>query len=259
MSTDDGSVSGLVIDAKENPWIDKLINTLRDAGKRQSCAPVAGASPISGGNNKPECQARNCPDPSEGKISTCDLLVDLEKPSWVDDLVKALHGVADFYAIDPAIRADVKEHLKCDGGKRLSISGLIRFRGREHSLDDAATDSIDSFVTRIDKQASRWGVFGFASEAGDIEENRKLSLRRACAVKEYICKDDVASPLCKLECKTYPKDKDVVGEAKTGHRCLPADGNKETGDLICFLGEEHFINGVADSRSVVIAACTIKE
>ena len=187
------------------------------------------------------------------------MFVDLEKLSWVDDLVKALHGVVEFHAIDPAIRADVKEHLKCAEDERLSVSGLIRFRGREHSLDDAAKDSIGSFVTRIDKRASRWGVFGFASEAGDVEENRKLSWRRACAVKEYICKDDVDSPLCKLECKTYPKDKDGDGEAETGHKCVPAGGDKETGAPICFLGEEHFINGVADSRSVVIAACTTKE
>ena len=177
MDNDDSSVSSLVVDPKENPWIDKLINALRDAGERQFCAPDAGANPISAGNNKPERQARNPSTLSEGKNSTCDVMVDLEKPSWVDDLVNALHGVVEFYAVDPAIRADVKQHLKCDGGKRLSVSGLIRFRGGEHSLnDDAAKDRIDNFVAGIDKQASRWGVFGFASESGEKREEPETFL-----------------------------------------------------------------------------------
>jgi len=163
-----------------------------------------------------------------------------------------LEGVVEFYAIDPVIRADVKKHLECAKDEDLSVSGLMRFGGGKHSLDEAAKDRIDKFVARLDKQTSKWGVFGFASEEGNAEQNRKLSWQRACEVKRYICKKRGCSS-CDAGCKTYLKDKSLKMEAE--HKCTGASGDRKTDFPIICLGEEHFINGVADSRSVAIAAC----
>ncbi|MDE0156943.1 MAG: hypothetical protein OXS28_15265 [Gammaproteobacteria bacterium] len=237
LSDNNSPALNVVIDPEKN---QAFIEAMKAVGSPQSCVTDAGKN-----------------RGSDSKSPACDVIVTLEEPLWVNNLVKALHGVVEFYAIDPAIRSDIKEHLKCDNGKHLSVSGLIRFSGGEHSLDGAAKDSIGSFVTRIDRRASRWGVFGFASEAGDAEENRQLSWQRACAVKEHICKNDADSSLCKLDCETYPKDRS--GRTATRLQCLPVEGDEKTYPLICFLGEQHFINGVADSRSVVIAACKAKE
>ena len=212
------AVSNVVLNPKQNPWVNELISALREDNR------------------------------SEHKVNVA---VDLEKPAWVDDLIKAIHGALELHAIDPAIRAEVKEHLKCPD-KRLSVSDIIRFPIGEYSLDDPAeTGKIDNFVMRIDKRASKWGVFGFASESGGKEGNRKLSWQRACEVTKYICgKHDCESS--GIDCIKYPKGKD--GKEGVVHTCT-TPGNQKTEFLIRFLGEDHFINGVADSRSVVIVAC----
>ena len=248
---DVSSASNVVLDPEQNTWIDRLIDAMSEAGKSQCAAPVAGVNPNGDGGNKSSAPAGNptAADRPDHSKHEAKVVVDVDSPPWVGELLKAIHGAVEYYAIDRAILTEVKGHLKCNEDERLFISGIIRFPGGEYSLDDAAKDRMDSFATRVGGQAGKWGIFGFASvERGD-EMNRKLSWQRACAVKKYICEKNSRSQ-CEAGCKTYPGNKE-----KAGSQCIGASGNPAKGFLTCFLGEEHFINGVADSRSVVMAAC----
>ena len=248
---DDSAVSRVVLDPEQNTWIDEMINVLRDAGKSQCAAPDADVSSNSDGDNKSNREAGNHPVPSDDDNSPRDVVVDLKKPSWVDDLANTIRGVAEFRAIDPAIRAEVKQHMNCDG-KRLTISDIIRFPIGESSLGDAAVDRMDNFRCRVGGQATDWRIFGFASGEGGKDMNRELSWQRACEVTKYICGKHGCEP-CDIDCGKYPEDKG--GEAAVLQGCAVPDGNTKSDLSIHFLGEEHFINGVADSRSAVIAAC----
>lgn len=262
---DDGSVSNVVVDPKENPWIDKLINTLRDAGKRQSGTPVAGTNFI--GN----------------------VVIDRDKNPWVDELLDVLRSAAETQVTDatvrehiekqihcaddenssaerpeseaveldavvPGLSARIQKQMGCADSEHLKVSGFIRFSNNDDSINKIAKKRIDDFMAG-DKRAGGWDVIGFASEAGEKERNRELSRQRACAVKKYICENNGRSQ-SDAGCKACPKDKGK--EVEAGYKCT-VSGNRETEFLACFLGEEHFINGVADSRSVVIVACKTKE
>ena len=184
--------------------------------------------------------------------SARDVVVDQKENPWIDELLGVARGAVETQVIDTTVRAVVLKQMGCAPGERLSVSGFIRFPRNTASIDDVIKGRIDAFTRQVGDSGKKWGVFGFASEEGNIEENRKLSWQRACAVKKYICKNCGCSS-CDIGCSTYPKDKGK--KVKTGHKCTITGGKQETGFLIKFLGEEHFINGVADSRSVVIAAC----
>lgn len=259
MDNEGDSVSNVVVDPKENPWIDKLINALRDAGKHQSGVPGDGAN------------------------STRGVVIDRGENPWIDEMLTVLRNAAEGQvknttvreyiekqmpcagdansstecpapgAVAPGLREYIRKQMQCAAAGELKVSGFIRFSNNNAEINDAAEKmKINDFVERIDKQASRWGVFGFASEAGGKKRNRKLSWQRACGVKDYICKDyDCQS--CDIDCNTYPKGQG--GKVKVEQACTVSRGDPKSELLIHSLGEDHFINGVADSRSVVIAAC----
>lgn len=318
----------LVVDPKENPWINKLINALHDIGKRQSCVPDTGANPGDTGNNQPKGQTGNPAGTYNCENVTNAVTVNMEKPPWVDELLKSLNGVVlvdpdknewikELVAalqqiqekinndtgirdvvidpqknqalidalqsivvvpgcgdgkqsgatpscqgtvvasnIDQRLRKRIRKKMDCNDGEELFLSKYIHFPIGKSSTEPAEKCKITEFMRNDGARATKWGVFGFASESGSNEMNQKLSRQRACAVKAFICKND-DPPLCQTDCKPYPKD--GGGQAATGLQCFPAEGDEKTDPLICFLGEQHFINGVADSRSVVIAACKTKE
>lgn len=323
-----GSISNVVIDPKKNPWIDKLINALHDAGKRQSCVPDTGANPGGAGNNQPKGQTGNPAGTHKCENVPHAVTVNMEKPSWVDELLKSLNGVAlidpdenewikdmvdalqqiqmklnddsgiRHVVLDPEknkalmealqdrgvapgigngnqlrtttstqetavasnidhrLRKRIRKKMDCNDGEELFLSKYIHFPTGGDSIESAEKCKINDFMRNDGARATKWGVFGFASESGSNEMNRELSWQRACAVKEFICDND-NPPSCQTDCKPYPKD--GGGQAATGLQCLPAEGDEKTDPLICFLGEQHFINGVADSRSAAIAACRTKE
>ena len=216
---DDSAVSNVALNPKQNPWINDLVSALREADRPGRDVNVA---------------------------------VDLEKPAWADDLVAALHGVVELRAIDPAIRVEVRKHMDCNENQRLTLSDVIRFPIGKSSLEGAAPDRIDNFLCRVGDRATGWRIFGFASGEGGKRVNQELSWQRACAVTNYICgKHNCES--CGIDCGKRPKGEG--GEAEVAHTCAVPGGNPKSDFSIHFPGEEHFINGVADSRSVVIAAC----
>lgn len=257
----------VVVDPEKNPWIDKLINALHDAGKRQSDVPAVDPNPIS------------------------NVVIDRGKNPWIDELLAVLRNAAETQVSDTSAREDIGQQMHCADDANsstvcpapqagasdtvapdlrehiraqmncaaddLKMSGFIRFSNNNASINDVAQKmKINEFVARIDKRASRWGVFGFASEAGEKDRNRKLSWQRACGVTKYIC-NEYNCQSSGLDCNTYPKDRGEKVEVK--HTCTVSDGNSKNKFLIYPLGEDHFINGVADSRSVAIAACGARE
>ena len=234
ISSDDSRTRNVVLDPEKN---EALINALKGVSRHQPC--LTGADKHPGGN---------------GEAPACDVTVALEKPPWIDDSVEALHGAIEFYAIDPVIRSHLRRYLNCDN-KRLSVPGLIRFQSSEHSLNRDAKVNIDDFVERIDRHKNKWGVFGFASEEGNAGHNRALSWQRACEVTKHIAaKHNCATN--NLDCSTIPDGWEMNMHIK--HKCPGVNGHPNRDFLIRFLEEQHFINGVADSRSVVIAACRTK-
>ncbi len=212
-----GPDGNVTLDPDRNPWINDLVEALREADRPGRDVNVE---------------------------------VDLEKPAWADDLVAALHGVVELRAIDPAIRVEVRKHMACGENQRLTLSGVIRFPIGTSSLEGAAPDRIDNFLCRVGDRATGWRIFGFASGEGGKDMNQELSRQRACKVTQYICRKHRCES-CDIDCGKRPEG----GEAEVAHTCAVPDGNPKSDLFIHPLGEEHFINGVADSRSAVIAAC----
>ena len=250
--------SNVVIDRGKNPWVNELIDALREGGKSKRVALDAGVNSNGDGDDKPNAPtgSATATDRDNQSKHEANVVVDLKKPSWVDDLANTILSAAEFRAMDPAIRAEVKKHLICPDGTRLTISDIIRFPIGKHSLNDAAVDGVENFLCKVGGQATDWRIYGFASGEGGEGVNRELSRQRACAVNKYICENNDRLQ-CDASCKTYPGNKGKKAEA--GPQCVGANGNTKNDFLTCFLGEEHFINSVADSRSVVIAACKTKE
>lgn len=136
----------------------------------------------------------------------------------------------DRYIPEELVRARINEEMACDGGGEARISGFIRFnRGSENLSDfDANSEEIKKFVKERG-QATKWRVFGFASPDGEQEGNNALAYKRAVVVKNLLC--DKLKPDCangtKIEMKGF--------------------------------SEDHPINGIANSRSAIIAVCTKQE
>ena len=227
---EDVSVSGVIVDPNENPWIDEMLAVLRNAVETQVTDTtvreyIEQQMPCTGDANS----STACPAP---EVGTPD-------------------------AVAPGLRGYIQKQMNCADKEHLKMSGFIRFSNNNAEINDAAEKmKINEFVARTDKRGTKWGVFGFASEAGEKDSNRKLSWQRACGVTKYIC-NEYNCQSSGLDCNTYPKDQGEKVEVK--HTCAVSDGNPKSEFLIYPLGEDHFINGVADSRSVVIAACEAQE
>ena len=175
---------------------------------------------------------------ADGKKSASDVVMDTEKNPWIKEMVNALHNAVEIRGTGERLRADLGKRMGCAADERLSVSDYIQFASNASSIDAAAKNKINDFVCRVGGQATKWGVFGFASEPGDDKLNRSLSWKRACEVTKQICN---ASG---FDCENGP-DKEGT-EMKCGDKSVRVFGQ----------GEEHFINGAANSRSAVIAACT---
>lgn len=180
----------------------------------------------------------------EGEKSTSDVVMDTEKNPWLDDLINAVRSAAEIQVTDAAARRYIKDRMDCAEDEQVDVSDYIRFKSGSFTPDPVAKYRIDEFVCRVRSQATKWGVFGFASESGKKTDNKKLSGKRACEAIKHSCKQP------EFDCK-----------AKDSHITIRemACKNPGVGDphdfLIEYLGEDHPINGIANSRSVVIAAC----
>lgn len=139
------------------------------------------------------------------------------------------HGA---YVTESLLRQYVAKEMECtEDGQQIHISKFIRFNRdkAEIGANPASKANIDNFVSRWVGKDRRggWAVFGFASPDGERTRNNKLSSDRAKAVKGQMC------------------------PSKNEADCIAKFGKIELKDS----GENHPINGVANSRSAVIAVC----
>ena len=114
--------------------------------------------------------------------------------------------------------AFIPENLICEDSQQFEVSGFIRFGWRGGELQDKEIKKIHGFMSSPEQIEKLW-IFGFASPDGENDHNAWLAERRACAVRQHI-------------------PENYRGQVS-----------------IMPIGEDNPINGIANSRSAVIAAC----
>ena len=174
-------------------------------------------------------------------------------------------GYSDYIA-ERLLPQFISEQMQCKGNTSLIISDFIRFVNDQPnprcpecpSVADPSADSTDdntryeamkalyqekigSKVQDIvkefmDKSATRWTVFGFASPDGEEVENDSLSRVRARVVIDEMCR---------------------LQENGTLDPAIDCGKKEEryADTQVRYFGEWHPINGISNSRSAVIAAC----
>ena len=143
------------------------------------------------------------------------------------------------YVTEKLLRPYIVKEMKCSESE-VQISGFIRF-GRDEPDPKSASSyfnndpsdrrTIQKFAAEWRKTAKKWKVFGFASLDGAENMNRDLSKKRATAAQVELCSV--------LGLKSKPDCDEKITTAKGG--------------------EDHPINGVANSRSAIVAVCTKQE
>ncbi len=135
------------------------------------------------------------------------------------------------YITEELLRTRIAEEMDC-GEDQLVVSKFVRFGQNAATLDsdrkERAREKVAAFVKAWKKQGGdtlpEWTLFGFASADGEREGNDGLARQRATTVKNLLC------------------------------NILNCDANGMT-ITVEGLGEDHPINGVANSRSARIAGC----
>ena len=169
------------------------------------------------------------------KITKHEIISSSENNPWIDRLIKAIEGLSlkdhvtkseldstlENHVTESELRPYIAERMDCNDDQ-LCMSGFIRFARGEFDIRDKEIEKIKDF--KCDNQVPETGlkVFGFTSADGEKIINDDLSRCRACVVKNLLC--EVSNGDCD-------------------------DISTET------IGEDHPINGVANSRSAVIAVC----
>lgn len=148
------------------------------------------------------------------------LKLDLEDNPQVDRLIRAVEGRSPQYPVtEQRLTSYLAERSAC-GNARFDMSDFILFYRTKSELDKAAKGLVAEFMKRNGQIKKLW-VFGFASPDGEDELNKGLAEVRVKAVRKEI-----------------------------------QAGRSYSGDIaVKPIGEDHPINGIANSRSVVIAAC----
>ena len=144
------------------------------------------------------------------------------------------------YRIPPVTESEVQSYvanaMDCDAG-RPDMSDFILFENDKSDLRAQAYHKMDVFLEK-DHHSSKPTVFGFASADGRRGENMELAGERACTVANVVC------AVVNQDYGYFARQARTVGNCGCPEVRIIADK-----------GEDHFINGVANSRSAVIAAC----
>lgn len=115
------------------------------------------------------------------------------------------------------LRLSIAGKIVC-GDTNLNVSEFIRFDRKSADLDDPAKEQIKTFMNKSG-QMEKLYLFGFTSPDGEKSTNDKLADNRIDSVRKYTTR-------------------------------FYAGGVSDYS-----IGETHRINGIADSRSVIIVAC----
>ena len=159
---------------------------------------------------------------TEQNTTSQNIVLSKEDNPWIDELIQALEESVT----ENGVRQYISQQMNCDKD-RLEISEFFRFGRNKAKLDPTEKQKVFTFVDEWKKkwvdQSAQCKVFGFASADGEQTGNNNLSSERVKEVKNLL--GGKPNPLC-----------DII----------------EDGEV---MGEDHPINGVANSRSARIAVC----
>ena len=228
------SESDVEIDPEKNQWIKEMIGALNNVVKTLSEGDVE----IDPEKNQWIKEMIGALNNVVKTLSEVDVEIDPENNPWINEIINELHNVIEMLVTDTDLRTEIEEDMVCGNGEKLYVSDYIRFAGGASFIVDSERDKIKNFICHVGAHATKWSVFGYASEPGSRSSNLELSRERACKVTKHLCN------ILELDCKRNEPDK-MKNEKKCGDKSVQ----------IFEKGEAHFINGVANSRSAVIAAC----
>ena len=211
-----------------NPQVDRLIRAIEGLERQQLVIKQQGPDSLKlnlEGNPQVERlinavkELRSLPLAVEQQ-KPHSLKLELENNPQVDRLIRAVETRSPQYPVtEQRLTSYLAEKTACDNAG-LDMSDFILFGRTKFQLEGAAKGQVAEFMKRNGQIKKLW-VFGFASPDGEDGRNKGLAKVRAKAVRN---------------------------EIKTGH--------SYSGDIaVKPIGEDHPINGIANSRSVVIAAC----
>ena len=159
---------------------------------------------------------------------------------WIDQLIQSVHDMASIHPVtERELYAHIEDEMNC-GGDKLLLYEFLLFNKGKHELSDRARWQIDYFRGKPGSPKSV-KVHGFASADGGLAHNQHLASNRACTVAGYMC-NGTGTNNNNVDCAGFA---DPAGMSCNGMNI----------QVIGSHGEDHFINGVANSRSAVIAAC----
>ena len=187
-------------------------------GDTSCCQPVQPPCTDTGSGQAGDCDAGNeSQSPQVVKLQH-ELTVRPDPSPWTGQLTlnRPGPGLGDLVT-ESRLRAFIPGKIICEG-RRFETSGLIYFDRGQYTLDGKEIKKIHGFLHGAEQIKKLW-VFSFTSPDGENSHNDQLALKRACAVH------------------------DEIAETFQGSINLTP------------IGEDHPINGIANSRSVVIAAC----
>lgn len=157
----------------------------------------------------------------EDGIGLGDVTISLDKNPWISELIQKIRTI-QVLDTERWMKKEIASIISCSESD-LIVSGPLLFRVNETELDEKDLKMTRNEVTQFLQEVPGGNLYvvGFASDDGNQADNKQLSCERAITVKK-LYKDEF-----KLNTKVLP-----IG-----------------------LDENHFTNGVANSRSARFAAC----
>lgn len=202
---------------------NKLFSGCKDestcrGGDTSCCQSVHSPYGEKGSGQAGECAAGNeSQSPQQVKLQH-EVIVRPDYSPWTGQLTMNRPGLdLRDLVTESRLRAFIPGKIICEG-RRFEMSGFIHFDRGKDALGGKEIKKIHDFLHGAEQIKKLW-LFSFTSPDGETDHNDQLALKRARAVRGEI-----------LE-------------------------NFQGSISLAPMGEDHPINGIANSRSVVIAAC----
>ena len=188
-------------------------------------------------------------EPGDIKVEMDDLIAEPkvnvklspEDNLWINQLINKMDDLTLIHPVtENKFYSHIQGEIQCETTPPL-FSEFLLFKKGKSELDSQVKHKITSFRDKI-KGFELAKVHGFASADGQSGHNQELASRRACVVAENLCPDKENNDYDGIDCAEF-----IEEEGK--------DCNGMKVQVLASHGEDHFINGVANSRSAMIAAC----
>ena len=188
-------------------------------GDTSCCQPDQPPCTDTGSGQPGECGAGE-EAPREAKFRH-EIIVNPEDNPWLGQLIMKLPGLdLRDHVTESRLRAFIPGKLLCKDTQQFDMSGFIHFGWKKAGLNSEAIEKIRRFMDMPGRIEQLW-IFSFTSPDGKEDHNDALAKERACVVQKELSKIT---------------NRDITTR---------------------LIVEDNPINGIANSRSVVIAACRV--